>query len=504
VTSLIANLPRIDFYTWAERYFCLDPDVPMTFEGHEYLREIYQNHHPYTVIEKASQMGISTFAAAKCLWASENLGLITLYYFPTDTDVRDFSQGRVKPWIINSPHIFGVVGKGEADNIGLRKVGDGMLYFRGMKSNIRIKSVAGDFLVFDELDEVPEKMKEAALKRVDHSDFKWVLEISTPSIPQYGIDVEFLRSDQRYWQPKCPHCGEWNCLEETFPECLIRDRDGKAFIACSKCRGELDSQAGQWVSKYPEAKERRGYHICQLYSSMINLNDVLRAWESGKFLDVFYNHKLGMPYVSAKNRLTIQQVEACCRDYEMELKGDGFFMGVDQGDKLHVVISQLAENIRKHVFLDVIGSFEELDGIMNRFNIRCCVIDALPNQHSARSFAARFKGRVFMNFYSEHQKGSANWNEEQQTVTVNRTEAIDDVFGDIITQKIQLPKVGLPESQQFCRHWHNLVKKEEENPDDGTKKWAWVRVGDDHFAHADAYNKIATNKNAGEVALWVF
>ena len=49
----------------------------------------------------------------------------------------------------------------------------------------------------------------------------------------------------------------------------------------------------------------------------------------------------------------------------------------------------------------------------------------LPETHATRAFAARHRGHVFMNFFSESQRGSAKWDHDAQTVLVNRTEALD-------------------------------------------------------------------------------
>ena len=80
-----------------------------------------------------------------------------------------------------------------------------------------LKSVPVDFIVFDELDEAPQKAVDMAMQRMAHSEVKEWLKLSNPTIPDYGIDKAFQETDQRYWLLKCPSCGHYTCLEDTFP-----------------------------------------------------------------------------------------------------------------------------------------------------------------------------------------------------------------------------------------------------------------------------------------------
>lgn len=479
--------------SWAQEYVILDGE-PFSFDRHGYLREIYREHHPNTVIEKAAQMGGSIFAINKSLWAAENLGLDVIYFFPTDTDVRDFSTTRVRPLIMESEHLLSLIGKDQVDNVGVKQIGKAYLYFRGMKSKIRMKSVPADFIIFDELDEAIPKFKALASRRIDHSSYKWTLELSTPSIPDYGVDVEFQRSDQRYWQLRCPHCGEWNCLEDEFPGCLVWiTKDEEAAVVCRKCRGRLDPSNGAWISKFPQNRLRRGYHLCQLYSEFIDLAEVLREWEQQKNLEDFYNSRLGIPWISAKNRLQINQVLACSRGYDMATTSKRATMGVDQGDKLHVEVSipgEGAEEERKIILLSVLNDFGQLGDLMDRYDVRRCVIDAMPDLHSARNFKKAYPGRVFLCFYDDNAK-EPRWDEDEGSVHVNRTESLDASHDLIEKQLVSLPAEKYDEVHEFAKHAYNLVKKQEMKEETGEIRWTYVRVGEDHFRHALNYDSIA-------------
>ena len=70
-------------------------------------------------------------------------------------------------------------------------------------------------------------------------------------------------------------------------------------------------------------------------------------------------------------------------------------------------------------------AWEELDRLMKIFNVSRCVVDALPETRNARAFAERHKGKVFLSYYSEHQKAGYKWNDGDLTVHSNRTESLD-------------------------------------------------------------------------------
>lgn len=482
---------------WAEAYGRLETGEYVSFDDHEYLRELYTDQHPYTVVEKCTQVGISTFALLKAFWACDHHGMSVIYYFPTAGDVRNFSQTRAKPMIEASPHMLELVGD-NLGNVEVRQIGRGFLHFKGMKSGVAVKATPGDFVLFDELDEADPQAKESALYRLEHSDFRWVFELSNPTIPDYGIDVEFQRSDMRYWLVRCDACNHDNCLEETFPECVMAadDTDIAAYLACEKCRGRLDVSRGRWTAKRPGVKDRRGYHMCQLISPRADLRKALRKYADPKTRGKFMQLGLGIPFVEGKQRLSIAAVMACTEPYEeAQFAGsdDGCTMGADIGSDLHFQISaKPSSGERRRVLrIGTVTSFEELDGLMRAYNIRRAVVDKMPDIHSAEAFAARWPGRVFRCQYDEKRNGEV-WDDKEWIVKVNRTEWIDftKTLFDPAAPRIELPGHS-PNIEAYAKHANALVKQEDEDPETGSITWRYIRTADDHWFHACLYDHLA-------------
>lgn len=464
---------------------------PFTFDRHEYLIDPYQDDHPDITEMKAAQLGLTSKAMLRALYGARYKGYRgVLYLFPSRSDVLDFSKGRISPLIEDNPDLIGQWVK-DTDSAGIKRIWNTFFYLRGMQSRVGLKSIPVDLIIFDELDEAVQNAVDMAMERMGHSEFREVLKLSNPTLPDYGIDKAFQETDQRFWLLKCPACGSWTCLEDTFPGCLL-EIGGRVIRACQRCQGELNPSIGQWVARRPSITEKRGYHYSQLFSHFVEPADILRQFRTTNNLTDFYNLKIGIPYVEAENRLSVQEVLALCG-------GDGILsqdpgpcsMGVDQGKDLHVVIGKKGlHKAGRIIHLGVYRDWEELDRLMGNFNVSRAVVDALPETRNARAFATRFPGKVYLNYYNERQKGFYAWNEKELIVSCNRTESLDASHREISTGAIILPREN-EIVKTFADHLHNVAKKLEEDQETGSKRYVYVKLGADHFRHALNYEAMA-------------
>ncbi len=464
---------------------------PFTFKHHEYLITPYADRHPDISFIKATQLGLSTLAMLKCMHAARYRGMRGIFYlFPSRTDVTEFSKGRITPLIEENPNSIGKWLK-DTDSANIKQIWNCFLYMRGMKSRVGLKSVPVDFIVFDELDEGPPSSVDMAMERMAHSEFKEVLKLSNPTLPDYAIDKAFQETDQRYWLLKCPSCGEYTCLEDTFPDCLL-DVGDRVIRACQKCQGELNPSLGEWVAKKPKIVDKRGYRFSQLFSHYVDPASILHQYRTTDNLTEFYNLKMGMAYVDATNRLNVPEILALCgNELNASNNGGPCSMGVDQGKLLHVVIGKGHVNYSGRVIhVGIYTEWEELDRLMTVFNISRAVVDALPETRNARAFAERHKGKVFLNYYNEHQKSSYKWNEADLTVQANRTESLDASHNQISSAQIVLPREN-DDIREFAAHLANVAKKLEEDEETGSKRYVYVKLGPDHYRHAFNYECMA-------------
>jgi hypothetical protein len=472
---------------WAQT---LDLDGhPFSFEdGHQYLRGIYEDTSADITIEKAAQMGVSVWAVLDSLHGMRfgRYPFGVMYLFPSRTFVTEFSKTKLQNIIDENDFREWFT---ETDAANVKKIGTSSLFLRGMTSRTGLKSVSVNKLVLDEVEEVENKLLiDLAMERVSHIENPVVHRLSVPSLPQYGIDSFFKRTDQNFWLLKCPRCNEFTCLEDTFPDCLL-EVGNRVIRACIKCHSELDISRGVWVPKHPHVTDRRGYHISQLFSKFVDPAFLLQTFREGKNLTVFYNDKLGLPFVEAQNRLSIQEILDLCADYGISDEDRGpTYAGIDQGSReLHVTIAKKGPSKIKVVYIGILKDFEEIDTLMKRFSIARLVIDGMPETRQARALAQRHPGKVFLSFYNDHQRGSYRWNEQNSTVLVNRSESLDASGLEILNGNVALPRES-EITQSFANQLSHCAKRLITDEEDGSQKYTYFRIGgEDHYRHSWNY-----------------
>lgn len=493
----------LPFHEWVINSRILLDGKPFSYTKHEYLIVPYADNHPFQVEIKATQLGLTSKAMLKVFyWARyggdryKGIG----YYFPSRTDVTDLSKARLTPLIEDNPKTIGSWMR-DVDAANVKRIWNSSLYLRGMKSRVSVKSVPLDAVIFDELDEADQSAVDKVLERLAHSEMGEILALSNPTLPDFGIDKLFQMTDMQFFLLKCRKCNEYTDMVGTFPECLRTVRGGRVIRACIKCGAELDPAYGEWVAKRPQVTERRGRQYSQLYSQskMTDPGLILEKYNTTSNLADFYNLKIGIAYVDAKNRLSTQEVIACCGDSGMWSSSDGScYMGIDQGKYLHVVIGKKGK--KKGGEVVYIGThrgnnpddpndysgWREIEPLMKRFKVGRCVVDAMPSKKNARAFAEKFPGRVFLCYYNDNQKGSYKWNERDMIVQCDRTESLDNSHDVISGGDVILPRRS-DIVDVFADHCHNVAKKLETNDETGSSRYNYVRLGDDHFRHAFNY-----------------
>jgi hypothetical protein len=145
------------------------------------------------------------------------------------------------------------------------------------------------------------------------------------------------------------------------------------------------------------------------------------------------------------------------------------------------------------VHLGVYREFSDLDALIEKFNVNCTVIDALPETHATREFAKRHNGWVYMNFFNEHQRGEARWDDDGMRVEINRTEALDASRAVIRDRQITLPSQD-PLLDEFAKHMAADAKVLDEDAETGAKRYRYIRTAEDHFSLAFTYAWMAAQR----------
>lgn len=481
-----------------------------TIKGHEYQSAWLSCDHPYQVFKKAAQIG-ATEVVGVCktihglMFGKYPQG--ALYLLPTRDDVTDFSKGRFSPFIANNPQVGAFIR--DTDAVNIKQVGKSMLYLRGARSSqviegtkasaSQLKTVPVDKIVIDEVDEMSPKMIQLALERVSHSRVQEIVEMSTPSIPDYGVDKAYQSSDQRVYVHRCPKCNYDNCLELEFPNCLM-EVGGNVIRVCGKCRNELPINNGRWIAQKPDVKDKVGWWISQLNSTYVSPKKILELFLDPPDGDLseFYNSKLGMAYIRTESRLSKSDIYVCCGLDAIASRTVGVktAMGVDVGkNQFHVVIGYpKTEKTYKVLYVGRVGSLNDVHDLAVKHSVTSVVIDAEPETWAVRDFQKAKSYRVVLCDYQERLKVPKKTDELLGLVTVRRTETCDSTHDVFASQRVELPRKG-PEMEQFAMEMTNLAKVLQEDEFTGSRTFKYKKLGDEHYYHTFNYFMLACNSS---------
>ena len=465
--------------------------------------------------QKAAQLGYTEVALDKCFYAIDIKGLSVMYVLPaSNPDASDFSTSRFDPALELSPHLNQMFS--DVKNVGHKRAGSANLYLRGSRSRSQLKSVPVGLLILDEIDEFKQENIPLIFERMSGQREKQAFLLSTPTIEHYGINAYYRRSSQDHFFFKCPHCSKWT--ELTFPDCIVMTADDWAdpkvrgsYLVCKECKHELNHQAkrewlktAKWVPSYTD-RDIKGFHINQLYSPTVRPFELAVSYLKGLTNPTdeqeFFNSKLGLTHIVDGARIQDTNIEECTGTHKMTQYHSGGLvtMGVDVGKWLHYEIQQwFDDGFAEDVNLQAKGkllragkclNFDELDQLMNDFSVAFCVIDANPERRKSFEFCQRWSGRARMCYYSNGVSGkNIKLNDEEYSVSVDRTSWLDLALGRIHKGKTSLP-IDLPD--EYKRNLKALVRVYKKDAQGNPVGKYENGSADDHFAHARNYNEIA-------------
>jgi len=510
------DIASVDAAYWADlNMIRLEGNVPFSLKGHKFQLDIMQCPARHIVVMKAAQMTITTIFILRSLH-----GLIfghyptgVIYYFPTTRSVEKFSKTRFGPLIADNPCIRKHLKN--TNSVFVKRVGRSNLSFEGCTATMNIqgkkdstatRSTPADIVIRDERDLFANEMAEQTNQRTQHSMIQGEVDLGTPTMPDWGVDKIWQKSNQNHQLIKCNKCNTYTCLDTEFPACIHYKND-IAFRACKKCGNEIFPRDGEWVPKYPSRWDAKnpnlgicGYWPTQLISSYIDLTRMMiRYNDPDTNKGEFYNAVLGRPHIDVENRLLLSDVYSCCTNDRMLMGHSGpCAMGIDNDKVKHIVIGYRSG--KRYVIVKVVRTSDKKDihDLMRRFNVRSAVIDALPNQDSAREFQEYYKNRLYMCFYTVNQQSDIVWRLKDGVVKVNRNDIFDDSHCLVTGGFLEIPEKS-SEIEEFAIQVCNAAKTYVDDDITGSQKCIYRKMGDDHYRNALNYFKIAC-KRIGKVA----
>lgn len=515
---------------YADRYRQID-NQPFTLEKHGPLVALYEDQSQNIAVMKPSQRGVSEWAITYALWILDvgaqalglpKAGLNVGYIFPTKDALGDFSKERVAGMKSESDHLRMILGTSPFDGIGFRQIGQSFWYLRGGNSEAGLLSFPADMIVRDEYDKIPPVSRELVVKRMNASEFKRLIDISTPTLPGIGIHERYLQSDQHVYLQECPNCHEWNQYD-FFRDVTIdgvrydawryweaqQVRRGDVALTCPKCTYELTKAdrcaTGRYEAKFPDVKGLRGYHVPALAFPFVNMMDlaVTAVNPDPTVVEQFMRQDIGVPYHSQGSGISEEMLVPLSLDLQNGQLPPGPYMrrcmGIDVGARIHVRINgeKAGESKPYVLFMGSVTTWAEVDDLMDRFKIQMAVADSMPDIHAGADWVARHKGRAVLADYPTQMsalKGMLCVPDSKKAiqdgfVRVNRTMALDRVFTAISAQKEHWPERYVRDPE-IIAHFTAMART---TAIDGRGQVVadWVRLKPDHFFHASAYAVVA-------------
>lgn len=537
--------PPTTVLEYALRYRFIE-DRPFSLADFLPLEGIYADTHRHIVIMKPAQRGLSEYAINYALYALEEgatawtagkkNGLNVGYVFPTQAALGDFSKERLGSLGEETPHLGSMFGaRDEYNTVTFKEVrsragGKSYFYLRSGGSTKALKSFPADVLIRDEYDEHSPLARALAFRRLNASLVRRVLDLSTPTIPGYGIHEAYLASDRRVYV-QSHSCGARNTYDfhrdvwvgdepYALPDAKgwrtlegERVRARRVWLRCPACGAEVTEAErvarGEWRVTNPEVVSVHGYHVPWWPWPFVSLEDLAYSAVSRdpQELEQFYHSDLGLPYGGSGAAIQVNDVLGMSADLPggvvPELGRRSPVLGVDVGTRLYYWLTALVDDRETAVEASSVGTFEELYRVMETRKVGLCVVDAAPEGHEVAKFKARFPGRVISAGYPANVEGLkdsmlAPVKEGRPhrdkivadgKVQVNRTLAMDAVSAAVKGRLERWPAEICrdPEVQGHLTSPQRTIAVN----DRGEPRATWVHTRPDHLFHARVYALVA-------------
>ena len=508
------------------------PSGPFNLNRRQYLVEPLNSTPRRICYMKGTQLGFTVTEVTRSFH-----GLIhrlykngVLYLFPTRDEVEEFGKTRFTPMIIDNPNAIGkfvkAAGRKGTDTASLKKIHDAFLYLRSaslarkideQSESIKLRNISVDRFVCDEMDLMADDDNEfkfigKARGRFGDSDLKEECFISNPTTPNFGIDTMFAKSDQRQWFRWCESCGKHTTCAELFfmedPERCVRLRnDGTGYIACKVCGKEVPNYPGKWIPQKPENSAYMwGYQLSQLTSDKNDPAEILYEYRNPPEdnLSAIIRLRLGWPHISAENKLRREDVLACCDEnkYPLNSHPGPCVMGLDCMKGKHLIIGARTGSDSFEIYKTAVitgegmDSWNEIEDICNRFNVKIGVVDIRPYEDMARHFQKKVRFQIWLCEYKETTPLGSIFNKNTKMVSVGRTEIMDTSHRLVTTPgNLSLPRRS-PAIIEFAKQLCSPFKVEELNKKTKQMVYRYRKTNDpDHFRHCLNYLLLAANRS---------
>lgn len=502
---------------------------PFSFVGREYQQRILQSEAPTVVVKKCSQVGISELGFRRALGLCDIIdGFSMIYTLPTTIFANKVSKTRIDPIIETSHKLQSKISR-QVDSAGVKRIGNSYLYVSGTYSVNDVISVPADAITVDEYDFSDPVNVENLQSRLTASKYRWWFYLSTPTIPNFGIDAKFQTTKRYYNWCKCHHCNHWY-LPDYLKHVRIPDFDNdllsitaaqlgqirwkEAQLYCPHCHkaANLLPQHRAWVCENPaDLFDADGFQVNPFDAPTIISPADLVLWSTRFKRKVnFVNYHLGQVMADAESGLNDNDLNKMEQVGQRSLHGFKVF-GLDMGTTCHLIVGVTDGQgkltiIAKHP-VDYRYLEEQLKRYIAQYRPTTIVADSQPyveTIHRLQNSIYNLYGAVYIQGNDTQPFRVITQSEDKQKslldkrqVNINRNVAFNILMDDI-----RAGQIGVTQDAQqdtFRQHLKDMKRTAQkssafdgESSDSEPEAFRWVKTtGNDHYHHALLYCHIA-------------
>lgn len=522
-----------------------------------YLLEFVRDQTPVKSIIKARQVEQTENQINECLfYCLTRPHTRVSHIFPTLELGYSISNEKIAPAIDESPPIKkhlvggGAVKRYPFDNGSMYTIGGALQKAGG-------RAASRDILVFDEVDSMPESIFGVYEELLSHSPMKYIRKLSTPTVPDVGIDKIVKDGCEFEWVIKCPKCKK----EQTFhfPDSFINyfelseydiedpkyvKRLNKVYIGCRFCKEYIDRGSehylttSRWVPKKPT---RVGIHNSYQMPIMMvpwktGREITRRVHELADYVAQYQNEVLGFAHIGDEQRLTESDLMACVRPWKMISSRisamSNISVGIDFGKEqswIIVVASGIEaaqphkksvvyieeinkKNLQKHGFNgDPTDHVKRVRQVCDLFGADIVVADAgglgldrvvyLTKWFPKRAWGCLFDTAEEGRQIRQSRLLQPMWTENQKRVTVSKVNEWKNIIGECRRQGFFIPSIHGTSGEMvkaFIKHMQGLGIQPRWNVEYEREFEVCVRMSNiDHLACCMIYATIGWNKLTG-------
>lgn len=513
---------------------------PWSFKDHEFQIKIINDISRRMAVQKCSQIGMSEVSVQKVLaMAATMRDVAIIYTLPTQKFAQKFSNDRFDAAIRNSPFYSGLVATAK-NSVEQKLIGSSMLYIGGTWGSNDAISIPATVVVNDEVDfsnqmvlgQMESRLRHQEQDEHGYSGYRQLF--STPTVDDFGINSHFKVGSQQYYAVKCKCCGHVQ-IPDYFTQMVLPGFDrpieewsrthlqdpqydaSKAMLICEKCgkclyaSGSLyDPSCREWVAKHPD----RAFSSYQVHPWDVprynSPKSILKQVNMYQTEEDFFNFVIGIPRITDEsmfitNNVIREQVKSSV--YVPYVEGSQapegtYFIGMDVGKTCHIVVTALIQGQEQ-----VVNAMTITQGAHTLRQLACAVydyykpahmcVDAGPDNSLVTDLVNYGGGKIQAVEYANRVDGLRIFAEKDpapneeffRCLRADRTKLIGQVMKEHNAGSIKYPVKVI---DNVFTHLKGLRREVNSDPSSsGSLKFRYVKIGDDHYAHALCYCKLA-------------